>query len=85
MSNLPDKSTHSAQTGSSSGAKNSSNQVWETKNSSCQTVTDACVATDSWDGKEGAKEEELMVQVRNKTPTDITVENVILKDFLNTI
>ena len=58
-------------------------QVWETKSSSCQTVSDACVSTDIWD-KDG-EGKDVMVQVRTKTPTNNTVENVILKDFLDSI
>ena len=60
-------------------------QVWETRSSSCQTVTDACVATDGWNKEQGEEGKDVMVQVRTKTPTNSTVENVILKDFLDSI
>ena len=57
----------------------------ETKTSSCQTVMDACVSTDSWDKDVQVDGKDVMVQVRTKTPTNSTVENVILKDFLDSI
>ena len=59
--------------------------MWETKTSSCQTVTDACVSTDPWDKDMEEDGKDVMVQVRTKTPTNSTVENVILKDFLDSI
>ena len=48
-------------------------------------MTDACVSTDSWDKDVGEDGKDVMVQVRTKTPTNSTVENVILKDFLDSI
>ena len=85
MASLPDKTTHSVQAGCSQGTKQTSSQVWETKTSSCQTVMDACVSTDPWDKEVEEDAKGVMVQVRTKTPTNNTVENVILKDFLDSI
>ena len=59
--------------------------MYETKNSSCQTVTEAFVSTETWNKDVEEDGKDVMVQVRTKTPTNSTVENVILKDFLNSI
>ena len=43
------------------------------------------MSTDAWD--KGVEEDgkDVVVQVRTKTPTNSSVENVILKDFLDSI